>query len=193
MDLTQGTQYEKHARSRKMMLWFGIISMVMTFAGLTSAYIVSSNRPDWISDFNLPMPFIYSTVAVVLSSITIIAARFFLKKNDRSKTTLFLGLTVVLGLVFVFFQLEGFQNFISSGYYVTGAESTITTSFIYVIVLLHLLHLSAGIIVLLVVMTNQLRGKYTPQQMLGFELGEIFWHFVDILWVLLLFFFAFVK
>lgn len=54
MDLTEGTRDQKVARAKKMMLWFGIISMVMMFAGLTSAYVVSKNRPDWISGFDLP-------------------------------------------------------------------------------------------------------------------------------------------
>ena len=48
MDLTQGTFQEKQARSKKMMLWFAMISMTMMFAGLTSAYIVSQERPDWL-------------------------------------------------------------------------------------------------------------------------------------------------
>ena len=55
MDLTQGSDEMKQARAKKMMLWFGIISMVMTFAGLTSAYVVSKNRPDWLTDFELPV------------------------------------------------------------------------------------------------------------------------------------------
>ncbi|MDP5062615.1 MAG: heme-copper oxidase subunit III, partial [Maribacter sp.] len=61
MDLTQGTDQEKNARAKKMMLWFGIISLLMGFAGWTSAYIVSSSREDWSSDITLPNSFLYST------------------------------------------------------------------------------------------------------------------------------------
>ena len=53
MDLTQGTAEEKNRRAKKMMLWFGIVSLIMGFAGWTSAYIVSSKREDWISDLEL--------------------------------------------------------------------------------------------------------------------------------------------
>jgi len=78
MDLTQGTEKEKIERSKKMMLWFGIISMGMMFAGLTSAYVVSKNRPDWLKDFQLPNAFIYSTIIVLVSSFTF----HFAKKGD---------------------------------------------------------------------------------------------------------------
>ena len=80
MDLTQGTFQEKQARSKKMMLWFAMISMTMMFAGLTSAYIVSQERPDWLETFQLPTAFFYSTLAIVASSVT-----FHLAKNAIQK------------------------------------------------------------------------------------------------------------
>ena len=67
---------EKNARAKKMMLWFAMISMTMTFAGLTSAYVVSSSRADWLSFFELPNQFLYSTLLILTSSIT-----FFLGKK----------------------------------------------------------------------------------------------------------------
>jgi cytochrome c oxidase subunit III len=65
MDLTQGSHEKKHGRAKKMMLWFGIVSMMMTFAGLTSAYVVSKNRPDWLVDFELPLAFLWSTIVLL--------------------------------------------------------------------------------------------------------------------------------
>ena len=59
----------KVSKAKKMMLWFGMISITMTFAGLTSAFIVSSSRPDWLDSFVLPNWFTISTVSIVLSSI----------------------------------------------------------------------------------------------------------------------------
>ncbi|CAN0585814.1 unnamed protein product, partial [Ectocarpus sp. 12 AP-2014] len=64
MDLTQGTEAEKKARAKKMMLWFGIISLLMSFAGWTSAYIVSRSREDWVSEIQLPNAFLYSTIVI---------------------------------------------------------------------------------------------------------------------------------
>src|SRR6056300_1616180 len=108
MDLTQGTQEEKHARAKKMMLWFGIISLIMSFMGWTSAFIVSSSRPDWLKDFQLPNAFIISTVVIVLSSVSFILAKNAVKNNKRKTTMLWLFVTLALGVVFIFNQFSGF-------------------------------------------------------------------------------------
>ena len=96
--------------------------------------------------------------------------------------------TLALALLFVFTQFQGFGQIIADGYYFTGAQSTITTSFWYVLVLLHLAHLAAGIIVLGVVYYNLMQNTYSPTKTLGFELAVTFWHFLDFLWLYLFFF-----
>ena len=60
MDLTEGTIQEKNDRAKRMMLWFGIISLIMSFAGLTSAVLVSRKREDWMHDFEMPNAFLIS-------------------------------------------------------------------------------------------------------------------------------------
>ena len=60
-----------------------MISMSMMFAGLTSAYVVSRKRSDWVS-FDLPNAFYISTVLIILSSITFILAKYFIKKDNRT-------------------------------------------------------------------------------------------------------------
>ena len=65
MDLTQGTLQEKSKRAKKMMLWFGIISLIMSFAGLTSAFLVSRSREDWLSDFQLTTAFTISLILII--------------------------------------------------------------------------------------------------------------------------------
>ena len=154
MDLTQGTEEKKHGRAKKMMLWFGIISMVMTFAGLTSAYVVSKNRPDWLSDFELPISFLWSTLVIIGSSITLMLSKKMIKSGDRRNASAFLIGTLILAILFIVFQFYSFSEIVQSGYYFTGSESTITTSFIYVLVLVHLAHLAIGVIVLLVLIYN---------------------------------------
>ena len=193
MDLTEGTRDQKVARAKKMMLWFGIISMVMMFAGLTSAYVVSKNRPDLISGFELPQSLYWSTMVIILSSITFIFAKKSIEKDNRKNGTMFLLATLLLGIIFVILQFQSFAEIISAGYYFTGSESTITTSFIYVVVLVHLAHLLAGLIVLLVVIYNHFKQRYHSGQMLGLELGATFWHFLDILWVYLFLFLYFFR
>ena len=191
MDLTQGTQKEKNARAKKMMLWFGIISLLMGFAGWTSAFIVSSVREDWLTDFQLPTAFYYSTAVIISSSFTYILAKTAIRKNEQKTTTNWLLATLFLGVVFIVLQFMGFSEIIAQGYYFTGPTSSITMSYIFLIAAVHVLHVVAGIISLLVVLVNQIRRKYTTDNLLGMELGATFWHFLDLLWVYLMLFFYF--
>ena len=191
MAINQLTEKEKRDRSKKMMLAFGIVSMVMTFGGLLSAYIVSSKRPDWITDFQLPASFTTSTIVILISSISLVLAKRFLKQGNRKMVTLFLSLTFILGCAFVGLQFKGFESLIENGYYFTGETSTINSSYVYVIVMAHLVHLLAGIIVLVFLVVNHFRNKYTPGKMLGFSIGAAFWHFVDVLWLFLFVFLSF--
>jgi len=193
MDLTQGTFQEKKSRSRKMMLWFAMISMFMMFAGLTSAYIVSQERKDWLQDLVLPTAFFYSTLVIVLSSVTFHLAKKAAQEEKHSNAGKFLLVTLVLAIVFVILQFVGFNEIIASNYYFTGKQSTVTTSFIYIITVTHLAHVAAGIIVLSVVIYNHFKQKYKQGQTLGLELGAMFWHFLDILWVFLFLFLNFLR
>lgn len=179
-------------KSAKPMLWISMVSMVMFFAGLTSAYVVSMNREDWIT-FDLPQAFYISTILIVASSITLYLSQSLLKKDKIKPSFLLLVLTLVLGLGFVWFQYVGFNQLKSTGLYFTGPESTVSTSFIIGITFMHVLHLLAGVIVLLVVIYNHFKKKYSSTDLLGFELGAIFWHFVDVLWIYLFFFFYFIR
>ena len=94
----------KKNRALKMMLWFGIGSLFMTFAGLTSAFIVSKNREDWVQNFDLPDAFYYSLIFILSSSIILIFARKFLLKNQQKKVSVLLLCTILLGTLFIIFQ-----------------------------------------------------------------------------------------
>ncbi len=179
-------------KSAKPMLWVSMISMVMFFAGLTSAYVISMKREDWVS-FDLPQAFYISTALIIASSIAFMLSQFFLKKEKRPVSIALLVLTLALGIAFVWQQWIGFNELKASGLYFTGPGSTVSTSFLIGITLMHVLHLAAGIIVLLVVIYNHFKNKYKPTDLLGFELGAIFWHFVDVLWIYLFFFFYFIR
>ena len=110
----------KVSKAKKMMLWFGMISITMTFAGLTSAFIVSSSRPDWLDSFILPNWFTISTVSIVLSSLFFQLAKFRLDQYvrvslpeniniyiERNNVNLLLGLTILTALFFVIAQFLG--------------------------------------------------------------------------------------
>ena len=187
-------QMEQKVKERtfKQMLWISMISMTMMFAGLTSAYVVSRSREDWVS-FELPSAFYLSTILILLSSLSFVLARRSLLSGDHSRSNLFLGLTLVLGLAFVFYQFNGFNQLIEAGLYTTGPESNVASSFLYVITGAHLLHIFAGIIVLIRVIYKNMQQRYTVEDHLGFTLGAIFWHFVDALWIYLFLFFFFIR
>jgi cytochrome c oxidase subunit 3 len=185
-----GLEPKVKEKTFKQMLWVSMISMTMMFAGLTSAYVISTKREDWVN-FELPQAFYISTILIVLSSLS-----FYLAKRslaNRGRTTLFLVITLLLGIGFVFFQFQGFKQLIDAGLYFTGKESNVATSFLYVITMAHMAHIFGGIITLVVILINHLREKYTVENKLGLELGLIFWHFVDLLWIYLVMFFIYIN
>jgi cytochrome c oxidase subunit 3 len=190
--MTIQEEKERDDRSKKLLLLFGMLSMFMMFAGLTSAYIVSASRKDWIHEMVLPSAFTFSTIVIVMSSITIHFAKLAIKRDDRKNTTLFLLGTLALGIAFVFFQFKGFSQIVDMGFFFTGSESTITTTFLYMLVILHMVHLFAGVISLLIIIYNHFKQKYNSSQTIGIELGAMFWHFLDLLWVFLFLFLYFV-
>lgn len=192
MELSKKEIQLKTAKAKKMMLLLSMLSIAMTFAGLTSAYIVSKSRPDWLKDFELPFTFVLSTLVIFLSSLSLYISKKKVKVNDVKKTTLWLVVTFILGVVFVVTQFLGFNELIGLGYFFTGAQSTITTSFLYVLTILHLAHLFAGLIVLIVVMVNNIKYKYEVDK-LGFELAVTFWHFLGFLWLYLFVFLYFFR
>ncbi len=193
IEMTSEEQKARNARSAKMILLFAMVSMTMMFAGLTSAFVVSKSRADWLKDFELPSVFYISTLTIIGCSLTFYLAKKAIQKDDRKGTTAFLLSTFVLGVLFVILQFVGFGKIVESGYYFTGPESSITTTFFYIVTLMHLLHLAGGIISLLIVIYNHFKQKYNSAQTLGIELGAMYWHFLDVLWVCLFLFLYFFK
>lgn len=180
-------------RSYKLLLLFAMISMTMMFAGLTSAFVVSKSRVDWLKDFQLPTAFYFSTIVIICCSITFYLAKKAIKKDNQSATTAFLLTTLALGITFVILQFVGFSEIVANGYYFTGTESSITTTFLYIVTVVHLAHLFGGLIALFIIIIKQLKGKYNSTQSIGIELGAMYWHFLDLLWVYLFLFLFFFK
>lgn len=191
--MTAEEHQSRTARSYKLLLIFAMISMIMMFAGLTSAFVVSRSRADWLKDFQLPTAFYYSTVVIIGCSVTFHLAKKAIQKDKQQTTTSFLLATLVLGILFVVLQLVGFRQIIDSGYYFTGPESSITTTFLYIVTVVHLLHLAGGLFALFVVIFKQLKNKYNSTQTLGIELGAMYWHFLDLLWIYLFLFLFFFQ
>lgn len=189
--------FEEHKsrsdRSYKLMLWFAMISMTMMFGGLTSAFVVSKSRGDWLKDFEMPVAFFISTLVIMAGSVTFHLAKKAIQKDKRSAVTMYLWITLALAIAFVALQFMGFNTIVQNGYYFTGSESNITTTFLYVVTITHLAHLAGGIISLLVIIYNHFKQKYHSGQTLGIELGAMYWHFLDFLWLYLFLFLYFFK
>jgi cytochrome c oxidase subunit 3 len=195
MEITMTTEEQKSrtARSYKLILLFAMVSMTMMFAGLTSAFVVSKSRADWLKDFQLPTAFYFSTIAIIGCSVTFHFAKKAIQKDHQGRTTRFLLSTLALGILFVILQFVGFGQIVANGYYFTGQASSITTTFLYIVTVVHLLHLAGGLISLLIIIYNHFKQKYNSTQTLGIELGAMYWHFLDLLWVYLFLFLFFFK
>ena len=191
--MTPEEHKHRSARSYKLLLVFAMISMTMMFAGLTSALVVSKSRPDWMKDFQLPSSFFVSLVVIILCSITMHFAKSAIKKDNRSLTTKLLWATLALGTAFVYFQFQGFTQLFENHLYPVGGSGSITISFLYVLVYVHLAHLAGGIISLLIIIYNHFKQKYNSSQFIGIELGAMYWHFLDFLWIYLFLFLYFFK
>ncbi|MCD9575820.1 cytochrome c oxidase subunit 3 [Flavobacterium soyae] len=193
MTIKASEEQVQKSKSAKLILLFAMVSMTMMFAGLASAFVVSKSRADWLTNFQIPTAFYFSTAVIIGCSVTFYLAKKAIEKGNRSATSAFLLGTFALGILFVILQFRGFGQIIESGYYMTGQGSSITTTFLYVIALMHLLHLAGGLISLLIIIYNHFKQKYNPTQTLGIELGAMYWHFLDLLWVLLFLFLYFFK
>ena len=193
MTMTADEYKARTGRSYKLILLFAMVSMTMMFAGLTSAFIVSKSRVDWLKDFQMPSAFFWSTLVIMISSVTFHLAKKAIQKDNQSATTSYLLITLALGILFVVLQFVGFDQVVGQGYYFTGSESTITTTFLYVVAVVHLMHLAGGLISLLIIIYNHFKQKYNSTQTLGIELGAMYWHFLDFLWLYLFLFLYFFK
>ena len=173
----------------KFNLWVGIASILMMFAGLTSAYIVKRNQANW-QTFELPVAFWYSTAVIIVSSFTLMLAVSSFKKRMMSKYRLLMGATLLLGIIFIVLQIVGFQQLWGLGITLQG---NVSYSFLYVIVGLHAAHVIGGIIALIIMCLQAFRTSVRNYSIVPVELMNTYWHFVDILWIYLLVFLLMIK
>lgn len=173
----------------KFLMWAVCVSIVMMFAGLTSAYIVKRNQANWIT-FNIPVIFYYSTAVIVISSITVLLARSYFMKREMRSYRLWLFITAVLGIVFVILQYTGFDQLWNSGVTLTR---NVSFSFLYIIVGLHALHVLGGAIGLIVMYLKSLSKRKINYNRLYIDLMNTYWHFVGLLWIYLLLFLSIIR
>ena len=190
------TLAEQRRKASKPLLWIGIGSIIMAFAGLTSGYVVSRTtlveNSQWLV-FELPSAFNYSTVAIVLSSLSLWLGKRAISQDDKIKLKLFLWVTVLFGACFAVLQVRGWSQLINDEVYFTGPGSNPAGSWVYAISLFHLAHLFGGILSLLYTLTRAYKDKYSMEDYHGVELTSIYWHFVDLLWIYLFIFLTLIR
>ncbi|WP_164109280.1 MULTISPECIES: heme-copper oxidase subunit III [Sphingobacterium] len=173
---------EQSRKAKKFNLWLGIIGMFMMFAALSSGFIVyTASGVDKGIKTILPQAFIYSTLTIIVSSITLHLAYAAAKVGNIGKQKLLLLFTVILGIVFFVLQVQAWKVLTSQGVYFINNNAS--QSFIYIFTGLHLLHIVAGIFVLLRALLGAIRGIPQGDNVFRMDLAAVFWHFLDLLWI----------
>ena len=179
----------KKIHPHKFTLWVAIGSIIMMFAGLTSAYIVKRDQPNWIT-FEMPQIFWYSTGIMLASSLAIqVAVRSF-KDREMGRYRALVVATLLMGVVFVVLQWVGFNQIWNSGIRLKGAGAA---QFLYIIFGLHALHVLGGVIALAIMFIRAFNRRYRSYNSVPVEIAATYWHFVDLLWVYLFVFFLWIQ
>lgn len=184
MEITYQEEVFMREKAMKNLLYWSLASMVIFFGGFCSYYLVMQGNGSWLS-FQLPSTFFFSTSVIVFSSATMLWAQKSIQKGQNRNATLGLFFTLILGFLFCATQFIAWSDLHSHGIVFSGKSSNISGSILYVITFLHFLHIIAGIIALLVTTFKVSRNRYSERSHLGISLCAIFWHFLDVLWVIL--------
>lgn len=173
----------------KFALWVTMASVIMMFAGLTSAFIVKSGLTGWRT-IELPKVFWVSTLVILVSSVTVQMAVKFFKGREMQQYRKMLAITLILGIVFLACQLIGFNQLWSENVRFKGSSGA--GQFFYAIAGLHAIHILGGIVALSIMLYRSLAGKVKYYSSIPVEVMSTYWHFVDILWLYLIIFFLIV-
>ena len=176
---------QKQSFIQKSLLWVGLISIVMFFAGMTSAVVVSKASGNWMS-YQIPKIFLVSTMLIVSSSFTYQLGLKLARQNAWQIAKIMFLLTGFLGLMFIGMQFYGWDQLIGQGIFATGVKSNVSASYFYLIVFLHLLHFVAAMISWGIVTYKTAKNRYDNTAKI--ELSVVFWHFLTVLWMYVYFF-----
>ncbi len=179
---TQNKEELAQQKAKKFNLWLGMIGMFMMFAALSSGFIVyTAGGADRGIKTILPDAFIYSTILIVVSSITMQLAYVAAKKTQFSQQKLLLLATVLLGIGFFIVQVYAWSILTSRG--VVFVNTNASQSFIYIFTGMHLAHILAGIIVLVRALVGRVQGISQVNNVFRMDLATLFWHFLGFLWI----------
>jgi heme/copper-type cytochrome/quinol oxidase subunit 3 len=183
-------QYMGEATPGKIGMWVLLLSDAFSFFGLLLAYgICRGGSSEWYADYLPTLGINFTagmTFLLICSSVTMVLAHSACVAGDRKATARFLALTVLGGALFLCGQVYEYQHLIGTGF-VFGeplvGESRYASTF-YMITSFHGLHVFTGVTFLTVMLINTLRGKYDGGKHNMIEIAGLFWHFVDLVWIL---------
>ncbi|MFB2119581.1 heme-copper oxidase subunit III [Parapedobacter sp. 2B3] len=179
---TQNKEDLVQQKAKKFNLWLGMIGMFMMFAALSSGFIVyTAGGVDRGIKTILPDAFIYSTLLIVASSVTMQLAYVAAKKTRFARQKLLLMVTLLLGVGF--FAVQVYAWGVLTGRGVVFVNNNASQSFIYVFTGMHLAHIIAGIIVLGRALVGRLQGVKQVSNVFRMDLATLFWHFLGFLWI----------
>ena len=184
MNLPTDPQSNLSMNPKKFALWLFMVSIVMIFAALTSAYLVRMAEGNWLV-FETPSMLTITTVVLFLSSITLHVAYKSAQKDNLTTLKIFITLTFILGIVFLFGQYEAWNELVAMKVFFVGNPSG---SFLYVLTGVHAVHLVTGLVYLLIVLVNSFRLKIHSKNIVQMEMCTTYWHFLDGLWIYLFLF-----
>ncbi|MBD8487850.1 cytochrome c oxidase subunit 3 [Echinicola sp. CAU 1574] len=166
---------------KKFALWLFIVSVVMIFAALTSAFIVRQGEGNWL-DYDLPQILWFTSGIILLSSASLHWAYVSAKNDQLTNLKVALSVTTVLGIAFLIGQWYSWVALVERDVYFVGNPAG---SFMYVLTGLHAAHLISGVIFLIIVLISSFRYKIHSQRMNTMEMCATYWHFLGGLWIYL--------
>ena len=181
MKLTEKSERPLSMHPKTFALWLFMITIVMVFAALTSAYLVRQGEGNWLI-FELPVELYYSTAILLLSSLTIHWAYLNARKDNLEMVKLGLILTAALGVVFLGLQYYIWGILVDHDVYFVGNPSG---SFLYVFTGIHGLHLISGLIFILIMIVAAFKYKVHSKNLTRMRMCITYWHFLDGLWIYL--------
>jgi len=171
---------------KKFNMWIFIFTSFMFFAALTSGFIVytggSANRGIKII---LPHAFLYSTVVIAASSVTLFLASRAAKSLETGIQQLLLWVTAGLGITFFALQFYGMKIMLIDMSVKFSGNPNASQSFMYVFIVMHLLHIIAGLGLLFHAISGTYKNLGQARNLFRMEFASIFWHFIDIIWIYL--------
>jgi cytochrome c oxidase subunit 3/cytochrome o ubiquinol oxidase subunit 3 len=171
--------------NEKLGMWVFLSSECLLFGGLISTYLLLHDRsvegPTPQDVYDIPFTSVSSFV-LLMSSLTMVLAVSALTRGDMRRNRLWLLTTALLGTIFIGGQVYEFTTFVHEG---LGFTTNIFGSAFYTLTGFHGVHVTVGILMLLSLVGLSLRGTLSQERAETVEIIGLYWHFVDIIWIVI--------